>query len=1007
MRASVSTWLDWARSLFRGQLATAGSGAVIIQVQGFWNRVYLRDRPHLQLTQYGGLYRRIEDDPETGGPREIDVVQPFTRAIELVGRDAELGALWDWLQSDSRISVRVLTGDSGLGKTRLALELVDRLKEKGWRAGFLEPEELDRFLRQEDIAAWGWNKPVFIVADDASAMVGGLNRLLERLAGHGVWDEKEEKAAGSQPLRVLLLERHATPGKGWWAATFEGAEAVKRMLDPPEPVTLQPLAEPVHRRHVLELARTRLGRDAARLEPRELERILATTGWGGVPLLVMMAGAAMTGGNFGAVLALGARELVVAVAERELRRIRNVVGVDADLEPFVDHMVAVATLRRGLTEKEALAAIEAEAAELRYELPMGAAALLNALARALPGDREGVGAVGPDMIGEALVLAVWSGNDRGSTAIRRAYRSDPAAVVDTVVRACQDYRGVDRTAPHEPFEATPLEWLETIVDACDDRDELMQLASAIPEQTVQLRESAVGVWRSIVDLIEPLARETERAQMRGTFASCLGNLSIRLSAVGREREALAAVEEAVALHRSVAASDDAFLPDLATSLNNLASCLSRVGRHAEGLRAAQQNHAIVRDLASSSGGGRSDLAFSLNNLSFHLGNANRPLDALAAAEESVSLYRELLTEDPGAHRLGLARSLDRISLNLSSLDRHEEAYETREESVSILRQLTSEDPGAFRPDLARSLNNLSWSLSRRDRNEEALVASEEAVELFRNLLRAAPGAFAHSLATALRALSARLSSVGRHDDALSAIEEAVSIARGLFVADPELRGPDLAASLHELQRHLSRAGRHEEALTVNEKAVAIRRDLTSSNPGIHGRDLALSLQDLVVRLSRAGRHEEALAAGEEAVAICRDLVQTDSATHRSDLASSLRQVQPCLSRIGRHEEALAAIAEAVAIYRDLVQADSETHLPDLATSLYQLQPCLSQAGRHEEALAVNVESVSIWRGLAVAAPERYRPGLASSLQDFGVDLSQAGRHEEALAAVAESVSIWR
>jgi len=55
----------------------------------------------------------------------------------------------------------------------------------------------------------------------------------------------------------------------------------------------------------------------------------------------------------------------------------------------------------------------------------------------------------------------------------------------------------------------------------------------------------------------------------------LNNQSIRLAALGRREEALAAIQQAVALYRElVAARPDAFGPDLASSLNNQSNRLT-------------------------------------------------------------------------------------------------------------------------------------------------------------------------------------------------------------------------------------------------------------------------------------------------------------------------------------------------------------------------------------------------------------------------------------------------
>ena len=69
----------------------------------------------------------------------------------------------------------------------------------------------------------------------------------------------------------------------------------------------------------------------------------------------------------------------------------------------------------------------------------------------------------------------------------------------------------------------------------------------------------------------------------------LNNLSVHLAVVARPEEALAAIEEAVAIRRELAgARPDAFLPDLAMSLNNQSGRLSELGRREEALAAIEE-----------------------------------------------------------------------------------------------------------------------------------------------------------------------------------------------------------------------------------------------------------------------------------------------------------------------------------------------------------------------------------------------------------------------------------
>ncbi len=179
------------------------------QIRGSGNRVIQAGRdvnlgaePKLHLTRYETRRGRIDSD--------ADRLTAYARAIDMIGRELEMQALSDWLETDRPIALRVLTGPAGTGKTRLALELVDRAIEDEWDAGFVTDRELARFAAQANLAAWGWRNPTLIVVDYAAARAQQLAVRLAELADND----------SATPLRLLLIERHADPGSGWWREAF-------------------------------------------------------------------------------------------------------------------------------------------------------------------------------------------------------------------------------------------------------------------------------------------------------------------------------------------------------------------------------------------------------------------------------------------------------------------------------------------------------------------------------------------------------------------------------------------------------------------------------------------------------------------------------------------------------------------------------------------------------------------------------------------------------------------
>jgi hypothetical protein len=71
------------------------------------------------------------------GPASL--LEPGLGVVPFTGRAAELAQLEGWCLGDQAGLVRLLTGGGGSGKTRLALELVSRMRSRGGCASRSRP----------------------------------------------------------------------------------------------------------------------------------------------------------------------------------------------------------------------------------------------------------------------------------------------------------------------------------------------------------------------------------------------------------------------------------------------------------------------------------------------------------------------------------------------------------------------------------------------------------------------------------------------------------------------------------------------------------------------------------------------------------------------------------------------------------------------------------------------------------------------------------------------------
>ncbi|MFG3333683.1 Sir2 family NAD-dependent protein deacetylase [Streptomyces tendae] len=140
--------------------------------------------------------------------RPAGLLRATARTAGLRAREAELDRLTQWCEGTGT-RAHLLTGPAGVGKTRLALELADRLGASGqWDVTFTAPAE--------DARTSG--RPLLVIVDDAETRQEQVAALLRAA----------NTADSGSPLRALLLART----QDGWADTLPIATTSEELAAP-------------------------------------------------------------------------------------------------------------------------------------------------------------------------------------------------------------------------------------------------------------------------------------------------------------------------------------------------------------------------------------------------------------------------------------------------------------------------------------------------------------------------------------------------------------------------------------------------------------------------------------------------------------------------------------------------------------------------------------------------------------------------------------------------------
>ena len=653
------------------------------------------------------------------------------------------------------ISVAVVTGAGGSGKTRLAAQLCHDLSKIGWYTGFL-PSTTE--VTDEELAALAAvTTELLVVVDYAEEARRGLvARVVRKLR------------ARESATRIVLTARGADT---WWEEFREEAEQDGTPLSNTLSLSVrgkqQVERDPWFFGRMYRRAVQQFSDKLNKAVPTDVE---VPEGLGDTALdVVLRAWLAVCGDNDGAQEAMPTREeLYDKVLSIEFARWHKEPKLGDISRDQLRRAAATLSLLAPSQDEDAVDDVLSRLPEWSQEHLLRSR-FAELLVQSLLRD-NGAEAVSlrPDPVAEHLILMVFGKNP---DLLDRVLPQDPAQVPGlddpdaedsvvtrafemgqqvrnacvTLTRATSLDREVALRLARRALRERPFLWKEALDIALTQGGPLAPALEALIESGATL---PLGEIHDAIPVGHPVLAGAALAATRRLAASAersseqqahwANNMAIRLSEVGQRNEALEAAREAVELYRGLAEdSPQAYTPDLAASLNNLANYLSEVGERNEALEAAREAVELYRGLAEVSPAAYTPrLAMSLNNLANCLSGVGERNEALEATREAVELYRALAEDSPQAYTPDLAASLNNLANRLSEVGERNEALVAAREAVELYRGLAKDSPAAYTPRLAGSLNNLAGILAADGRSEEAQAVFVEGIDRFSPGVRA-------------------------------------------------------------------------------------------------------------------------------------------------------------------------------------------------------------------------------------------------------------------------------
>ncbi|MFI9386065.1 trypsin-like peptidase domain-containing protein [Kutzneria sp. NPDC052558] len=950
--------------------------------------------PQLEPVEFAGLVEPAPPKRALSSPTML--LRADAEVVPFHGREDVLAGLEDWCLADSDgPGVRVLTGPGGQGKTRLARQLMTRMRDRGWVAGQVRGHRVPDLQLLQAL-----QHPALFVVDYAEARPTLVRELREQAQDIG------------HPLRLLLLARSSG---SWQNRATVGALAETTRLH-----ALSPDRD--DREFAFRAAARGFARRLAQMTGRSeadwqaIADTLPTLGAtndprGQTALTVQMA----------ALVALlrhdrdGRRDLTL---EEELLVHETKYWLDnsarLDLGDrallLLEPAVAAAALCSARDDDEARATVS-------RALPKASATVVAEVAEVVrdlypPPEGRFWGQLEPDRLAEyqasTQVIA-----DEGLLDRLFAQASDLHRTQMLTVLARSAVAHVN--AGREDAATTVVERLRrTLRSAPADRPLTYAMLRAhtdtLPEQSHVLRDYALDVARELSRLSQASADLASRAW-------AWHNLAERHLAVGEWADARAAAGEAAKIRAGLAEDGSVtHRAELAESQLVLSQALRRTGQprqaHDAGARALDGFRSLPREGDDEDSAKRErGLVRSLINQSrtVWLLDPTTPFEQVEASDshtdEAVRRARDLAERYPELDPRLLIDALDERGTNLSRLDRAAESPAQSEEALRTVRRRAEENADAYTGDLVQIMLSVSVSFGG-GRLAEAKALGEQAIALARPLAADLPEVYLPTLSRLLHNYACDLRDLEDYPGARAAIGEAIELRR-TQVGEPAGYGPvQLARSVWVLGTVESNQGDDRAAAQRYTEALDLQSQATLP---LTARDLAMKAEitsNLAAVYEALGRPKDAIDARNEVSATRLQLSEYAPSLYAMDYATSLHDQSDLYGRRGRRIPERVRLREALARYRRLPPPLTEKQREWLAYCLADLGASYEISWLDDRAVGPLREAYAIQVELAAADP-RHELSLVFTCMKLCRSLLRLGRFPEAVRIAEHEVRLRR
>jgi glycosyltransferase involved in cell wall biosynthesis len=776
-------------------------------------------------------------------------------------RQAELDKLITWSRETlSSISIRMLTGAGGVGKTRLALEFCQYLQNSAeyWSVGFLAKDVLAKLeiIWQKIIAL---NKPTLFVLDYAESQTEEFLALLKLVKNSQLKNK----------VCFLLLARDS--GEWWDNLPLQEVE-VEDLFDYPVttgPYKLSVMYDTLEKRQQAYQNAIRCFANILKVIPPNIKVDLEGEHFNNPLYLQMAALLALYGEH--PKTADGITRTILNHEERYWQAALKKHQLNANTK-IARYILTLSTLTGQLkTPKEAFSYYQK--LEIDSCTYTQFSSIFECLSALYP-EQQGIPTIKPDLLAEALVAKVLSINNSAASSLlvlvlNKATTQSQRKNALTVITRLSAYNSSINTF----FEQSLTENLPTLISEIKDvalatRGNLIpltinafhaqknahkhsvatQFSKTLTHDSIILNHLTYAVNEFIYhNAVDKQLKKPKDENKQYEFVIASENFAAASYYLGKSKHSCNILQKSLPIITQLNKKNPVrYCPDYAASLSTYATFLAHIGKDNEAERYAKQALDLRYTLQEQNIDRYSpDYASSLASYAIRLKYIGKDDDAKCYAKQGLDIYHSLHEQNPERYRSDYAVSLSNYANLLNDTGKYDEAERYAKQALDINHTLQEQNPDRYRPNYAASLSGYATFLSEIGKDDEAESYAKQALDINHTLQEQNPDRYLPVYAMLMSNYANRLSEIGKDDEAESYAKQALDIFDTLREQNLDRHLPDYAMSISNYANILSNIGKDNEAERYAKQSFDIHHMLQEQNPDRYIPDYTRSLNDYI------------------------------------------------------------------------------------------------------------------------------------------------------------------